>query len=112
MNITKQFLDDVGARSPVAREAMVQAGDKNRIKALLDALISIGACDITFEDIEKLQLPVYKKKYSFSATTLTCVLLDEHTFNRFRRLTDPVALEVAHIRNGVIGLRKDKNDLD
>ena len=79
---------------------------------MLNALISIGACDITFEDIEKLGLPVCRKKYSFSATPLTCVLLDEVTFRRYTRLATPVELEVAHIRNGVIGLRKDKSDLD
>ena len=106
MLITKKFLDDVGHRSPIARGAMVQAGDKVRIKALKDALISIGACEITQKDVEILNLPIYKRKYSFLATIMNFVLLDEETFERFKPINNGTALEIAHAVNGLIGLRR------
>lgn len=91
----------------MARAAMVQAGDKLRINALKAFLISVGVCEITFENIEEFNLPVYDKCYSFTKTVLTYVLLNTETFACFKPLTSPVALEIAHMRNGVIGIRKD-----
>ena len=105
MLITKKFLDDVGRRSPMAREAMVQAGDKNRVKALKNFLVSIGSCEITHEDARNLNLPVFKKKYSFSSTHLIYVLLPPPVFARFKRLANSIDLEIAHIRNGLIGIQ-------
>jgi hypothetical protein len=85
---------------------MVQAGDKHRVEALKMFLISVGCCEITRDDIEDLGLNVYKKKYKFCAAPLIYVLLDAETFGRFKPLTNDVALEVAHMRNGVIGIRR------
>jgi hypothetical protein len=104
MIITRKFLDDTGQRSPIARGAMVQAGDKTRIEALKKALISIGACEITQEDAEILNLPIYQRKYSFLASIMTFVLLDKETFERFNPLKNGTALEIAHAKNGLIGL--------
>jgi hypothetical protein len=105
MLITKQFLDDAGRRSPMARSAMVQAGDKARIGALKAALVSIGVCEISQQEAEELKLPLRQKKYAFLAGTMTFALLDENTFARFKPLADPVSLEIAHARNGLIGIR-------
>lgn len=109
MLITQKFIDNVGSRSPMARAAMLQAGDKLRIKALKAFLLSIGVCEITFEDIEKLNLPIYDKKYSFTEAILTYVLLDPDTFARFKFLATPATLEIARMRNGVIGIRSEKH---
>ena len=106
MLITEQFLNDAGRRSPMARAAMVQAGDKNRVKSLINFLISIGACEITYGEVEFLGLPVYKKNYSFLAEPLIYVLLEPKDFVSFKSLDNPVALEVAHIRNGLIGIQR------
>ena len=104
MIITKKFLDDAGRRSPMARMAMVQAGDKVRIKALKNALISIGACEITREEADALGVPIRQKKYAFLAAPMTFALLDDETFVRFKTLKSDVTLEIAHVRNGLIGL--------
>ena len=106
MFITKKFLDTAGRHSPEVRSAMVQAGDKNRIKALKSFLISIGVCEITFEDVKNFNLTVQERKYSFSTVVLTYAFLENEYFNRFKRLENPVLLEIAHIRNGLIGIRK------
>jgi hypothetical protein len=107
MYITKKFVDSAGGpRSPIVRHAMVQAGDKHRVEALKMFLISVGCCEITFDDIKTLGLSVYKKKYKFCAASLIYVLLDAETFSRFKPLTNDVDLEVAQIRNGVIGIRR------
>ena len=91
MKITKEFLDNVGRRSAIARSAMVQAEDKSRIKALKEALISIGACEITREDAEMLNLTIYHRRYSFLSSTLNFVLLDDRDFSRFKSLKDGVS---------------------
>ena len=104
MIITEKFLDDTGQRSSIARAAMVQAGDKIRIKALRDALISIGACEITQNDAEALNLPIHQKKYAFLASPITFTLLDKETFEHFKPLKNGVALEISHARNGLIGI--------
>lgn len=109
MIITQQFLDDVGRRSPMARSAMGQAGDKIRLKALKKVLVSNGACEITFEDISRLGLVVMEKSFCFTPTRLIFVWLDEINFNKFKSITNTIALEVALCRHGVIGLRR-KND--
>lgn len=106
MLITERFLDTVGQRSPMARKAMVQAGDKIRIRAMKQALISIGACEITYEDISRLGLDVLEKRFSFTLKPLVFVFLDEKTFNAYKPITNPVELEVSLYRNGVIGLRR------
>ena len=111
MIITEKFLDDTGRRSPIARAAMVQAGDKIRVKALKDALISIGACEITKTDVEMLNLPIYQKKYIFLASPIIFTFLDKEAFGHFKPLKNGVALEIAHARNGLIGLlRKQKEN--
>ncbi|MCL2146972.1 MAG: hypothetical protein FWH52_04100 [Synergistaceae bacterium] len=109
MIITKEFLDSVGRRSAIARSAMVQAGDKSRIKALKEALISIGACEITRGDAEMLNLTIKHKKYSFLSSPLNFVLLDDRDFSRFEPLKDGVSLEIAHFNNGLIGILRRKN---
>jgi hypothetical protein len=106
MLITKKFLDDTGRRSLIARAAMVQAGDKNRIKALKNFLISVGACEMTFDDAKTLNLPLCKKQYSFLTSPMTFVLLDAANFKRFKPLKNGVALEIAHARNGLIGIQR------
>jgi len=85
---------------------MVQAGDKVRVKALKDALISIGACEITQNDVEMLNLPIYQKKYVFLASPIIFTFLDKETFEHFKPLKNGAALEIAHVRNGLIGLLK------
>jgi hypothetical protein len=110
MIITSKFLDDVGRRSPIARAAMVQAGDKVRIRALKDALISIGACEITQNDVEALNLPTCQKKYAFMASPMTFALLDKEIFERFKSIKNGASLEIAHARNGLIGLRRQQNN--
>ena len=105
MNITKEFIERAGGpRSPIVRSAMVQAGDKIRVEALKMFLLSVGSCEITFEEIESLGLPIYEKKFSFCGAPMTYVLLSPKIFGRFRRLTDNVDLEVTRVRNGVIGI--------
>jgi hypothetical protein len=94
----------------MVRRAMIQAGDKHRVEALKMFLISVGSCEITHDDITALGLTVYKKKYRFCAEPLVYVLLDADTFARFKPLTNDIDLEVAHIRNGVIGIRKGGGD--
>jgi hypothetical protein len=107
MYITKKFIESAGgSRSPIVRHAMVQAGDKHRVEVLKMFLISVGCCEITRADVETLKLNVYKKKYKFCAAPLIYALLDAETFSRFKPLTNDVDLEVAHLRNGVIGIRK------
>lgn len=109
MIITQQFLDDVGWRSPMARSAMGQAGDKIRLKALKKFLVSNGACEITFEDISRLGLVVMEKSFCFTPTRLVFVWLDEKTFSKFKPVTNTIVLDGALYRHGVIGLRR-KND--
>jgi hypothetical protein len=107
MHITKEFVESAGGlRSPIVRHAMVQAGDKHRVEALKMFLVSVGCCEITRDDIETLGLSVYKKKYKFCAAPLIYVLLDAETFSKFKPLTNDIDLEVAHIRNGVIGIKR------
>jgi hypothetical protein len=107
MYITKKFVESAGGpRSAMVRRAMIQAGDKHRVEALKMFLISVGCCEVTRDDIEALGLNVYEKKYKFCAAPLIYVLLDVETFNRFKPLTNDVDLEAAHIRNGVIGIRR------
>jgi hypothetical protein len=109
MIISEKFLDDIGRRSPIARAAMVQAGDKIRVKALKDALVSIGACEITKNDVEMLNLTIYQKKYVFLASPIIFAFLDKETFKHFKPLRNGVALEIAHARNSLIGiLRRQK----
>lgn len=110
MFITRKFLDEAGRRSPMARMAIVQAGDRNRIKALKNFLISVGACEITYKEAESLGLEIRKKKYSFSTVCLSYVLMDAQDFDSFKPLKNPVDLEVAHIRNGLIGIRRGQRD--
>lgn len=109
MIITQQFLDDVGWRSPMARSAMGQAGNKIRLKALMKVLVSNGACEITFEDISRLGLIVMEKSFCFTPTQLIFVWLDEKTFNKFKPITNTINLEGVLYRNGVVGL-KGKSD--
>jgi hypothetical protein len=89
---------------------MVQAGDKHRVEALKMFLVSVGCCEIRREDIEALGLKVYKKKYKFCAAPLIYVLLDAETFSRFKPLTNDVDLEVAYMRNGVLGIRRSSGN--
>ena len=107
MHITKEFIEKAGGpRSPMVRQAMVQAGNKHRVEALKAFLISVGSCVITFKDIESLGLTVFEKKFSFCASPLTYVLLDAGTFVRFKPIKDSADLEIACIRDGVIGIRR------
>jgi hypothetical protein len=106
MYITKKFIELAGGpRSPLVRSAMVQAGDKHRVEALKKFLLSVGSCEITYDDIRALGLDVREKTYPFCGQALVYVLLDPETFARFRPLTNEVDLEVARVRNGVIGIR-------
>jgi len=109
MHITKEFLDTVGRRSPMARSAMVQAGDKKRIEALLNALVSIGACEITRAEIAELGLEIKEKRFPFTPVPLKFVMLGDTAFSKFEPLTTSLALEYSHMRNGVIGIR-EKHD--
>jgi len=109
MWITKEFLDTVGRRSPMARSSMVQAGDKLRINALINALISIGACEITREDIADLELEIKEKRFSFTPAPIKFVMLDNTTFSKFEPLMTPLDLEYSHMRNGVIGIREKRD---
>jgi hypothetical protein len=107
MYITKEFIEKAGGpRSPMVRWAMVQAGNKHRVDALKKFLISAGSCEITFREIEALGLTVFEKKYSFCASPLTYVLLDSGTFGRFKPIKNSVDLEIACMRDGVIGIRR------
>lgn len=108
MFITKRFLENVDKRSPMARQAMVKAGDKARIRTLKKFFISVGACEIRKGDAEKLGVPIIKHKYAFLGEHINIVLLGKSDFNKFPRITDPVKLEAAHIINGVIGLQDDR----
>lgn len=90
----------------MARSAMGQAGDKIRLKALKKVLVSNGACEITFEDISKLGLVVMEKSFCFTPTQLVFVWLDEKTFNKFKPITNTIALDGALYRHGIIGLRR------
>ena len=111
MYLTKKFIENAGGpRSPMVRRAMVQAGDRHRVEALKKFLISVGSCEITRDDITSLGLTVFEKRYKFCSAPLTYVLMDEETFSRFKPLTNNVDLEVAAIRNGVIGIRKGNAD--
>ena len=111
MYITQEFLEKVGARSPMARAALVQAGDKIRVKALKKALLSIGVCEITKEEAKLLGALIREKKYTFMGNTISYVLLNEENFSRFKRINNSTKLEIAHIRNGLIGI-KDKGQTE
>jgi hypothetical protein len=107
MHLTKKFIENAGGlRSPLVRQAMVQAGNKHRVEALKAFLISAGSCEITFDEIKSLELTVFEKKYSFCASPLTYALLDAATFGRFKPINNSVDLEVACMRDGVIGIRR------
>ncbi len=106
MFITKKLIENVGKRSPMIRSAMVQAGDKVRIRAMKKALLSIGACELTQEDVRENGFGIREKKFSFCAEPLSFVLLDDQAFQRFPHLSSAIALEASHIRNGVIGIRR------
>jgi hypothetical protein len=107
MYITKKFIENAGGlRSPMVRHAMVQAGGKHRVEALKAFLISVGSCEITFDEIKSLGLTVFEKKYSFCASPLTYAFLDVKTFERFKPIKNGVDLEIAFMRDGVIGIRK------
>lgn len=108
MIITKELIENCGNRSPMIRSAMVRAGDKIRIVALKKALLSIGSCVLTFEDVGRNGYLVQEKKFSFSLTPLIYVLLAPDDFVKYPSITSPIALEVAHIRNGLIGIRRKK----
>lgn len=110
MYITKEFLDNVGKRSPMARDAMRQAGDRYAIEGLKLFLINYGACVISKEDIEKYSLKTIDKNYFFMSGPLHLVLVPDKIFNYFARINDNVELEVAHIKNGCIGLRLKEVD--
>jgi hypothetical protein len=105
MIITKEFLDKAGRRSPLARAAMAQAGDKYRVEALKKFLLSVGSCEITLGDAKALGVPAREKEYCFMAGAITYVLLDPETFRRFKPLTNAIDLQAAHARNGVIGIQ-------
>ena len=92
----------------MARAAMVQAGDKLRIEALIKSLLSVGVCKITREEAESLNLPILEKKYSFMAGKLTYVLLSPEKFEHFEQITHPASLEAAHMRNGLLGIQRRK----
>ena len=106
MLITKEFLDKAGRRSPLAREAMLQAGDKLRVEALKQFLLSVGSCEITLDEARNLGLPIREKKYCFMADSITYVLLNDGIFKHYKPLTNAVDLQVAHVRNGIIGIRE------
>ena len=108
MLVTKAFLEKAGRRSALARKALTQAGDKDRVVALRTFLVNVGSCVVTRDDIDSLGLTVREKKFSFAASPLKFVLLDAETFDRFSRIRNNVDLEVARVCNGVIGiLRKE-----
>lgn len=108
MFITKELVENVGKRHPMIRAAMVQAGDKGRIQAMKKALISIGACELTQKEVCENNFLVRGKKFSFCSAPLSLALLDEQDFERFPIISSPVKLEAAHIRNGVIGIRRKR----
>jgi hypothetical protein len=111
MNITKGFIEKAGGpRSPIVRAAMVQAGNKIRVEALKMFLLSVGSCEITFDEIDSLGLPVYEKKFSFCGAPMTYALLPPKLFGRYRRLADNVDLEVTRVRNGVIGIMRGESE--
>ena len=106
MNITKNFKEQAcGLRSPAVRHAMVQAGNKHRIDALKKFLVAVGSCEISYEEINALGLVINEKKFGFCSAPFTYVLLGEVDFGRFKSIENTVDLEVARIRNGVIGIR-------
>jgi hypothetical protein len=108
MYINKKFIEGAGGlRSPMVRQAMVQAGGKHRVEALKAFLVSVGSCEITFDEIKALGLTVFEKKYSFCAAPLTYALLGADAFERFKPIKNSVDLEIACMRDGVIGIRKD-----
>jgi hypothetical protein len=110
MYITKRFIESAGGlRSPMVRQAMVQAGGKHRVEALKKFLISVGSCEITFDEIKSLGVTVFEKKYSFCPSPLTYVFLDAEIFERFKPIKNSVDLEIAFMRDGVIGIRKDND---
>ena len=110
MNITKNFISKAGGpRSPMVRHAMVRAGDKRRVDALKKFLISVGACEISPEEIDALGLTIREKKFSFSPVPLIYALLDENNFSRFKPLKSAADLEASRIRNGVIGIRDTRS---
>ncbi len=106
MLITKKFLDTAGRRSPMAREAMVQAGNKIRVAGLKQVLLSMGACIVPPEYVEEHKLQILKKEFSFTPLILNFVLLDDDEFAQFEAITSTVKLEATHMRNGLIGLRR------
>lgn len=108
MFITQSLIEKVGRRSPMIRSAMVQAGDKIRLDALKEALLSIGVCELTRNDVEQNAYAVQEKKFAFNATPLTYVLLDGDEFNRFPRIASSIDLEVAHALNGVVGIKNEQ----
>jgi hypothetical protein len=89
----------------MARKAMVQAGDRHRVGALMDFLVSQGACAITLDDASSLGLEVIRKKMGLAARALALAFLDPGLFVRFRRIKDRAGLQAAAMRNGIVWVR-------
>jgi hypothetical protein len=76
--ITEEFVQAAGGpRSAYVRSAMVQAGDKHRVGALMDFLLSVGSCALTLEDAAKHGLKIYEKNFSFMGSVFVYSLLDK-----------------------------------
>jgi hypothetical protein len=109
--ITLKFIASAGGpRSPFVRSAMAQAGDKLRVSALIDFLVSVGSCEITFDDAKTYGLEVRRKKFSFMGSPLVFAFLDPMLFTHFRQIMDRVDLQVAGNRNGIIGIRRNPEE--
>ena len=107
MYLTKKLLESgEGARSPLVRSAMEQAGDKHRVEGLKKFLVSAGSCVITFDDAANYGLRVLRKKYSFCRGSVVFAFVEPKLFNNFEPIKNTLKLQLSLLRNGIIGIRK------
>ena len=103
--MTESLISALGPRSIETRTQLVKSGDKARVNALRKALISIGACKINIDDAKELGYRIVKHRFSFMLPSLTFALIPEADWQEADIITSPIKLELAHIQNGVIGLK-------
>lgn len=89
MFVTREMIEKEGKRSPFIRHALVQSGDKLRVDALKQFLLSVGVCELTFEEALKLRCVIHRKKYRFMGNEIVFVFLDHDTFKKFPLLNYP-----------------------
>lgn len=109
MHLTPELVEKLGGeRSFTVRAARRQAGNKILVEALEKVLVfHIGACRTTMEDIKAEGREIFKRKYSFSGTPVVFTPMDDESFDKHEKIGSVLALRLAMLEDGVIGLRSE-----